>query len=482
MPLNLSTFPLVPYPGRAPELALRSGMGSWQPYALLTPADRLLPFVLSRALVASNPAWVSCARVEHADTGALIADLTPTGPGVVIPPLGVRLDKYQDAPAGAEHFVYAGGIVPGLLLPCGVPLRLVLDNVWQSPRFLARADVAATCLLAEWWHDYPLYGVPYGTGLRQRLYIENGAVQFADPTTKREVTADAATGQERIDFLAKVRGGTVATEALPAYLAEALGAADAHHHFTLDGEAWKVTEAKSAKAGADGGRDSFVLSMEQTQVLIRRNCPAPLLTAAPFSADMVRPWRCGDETDTAPDWQTIQRICAEGPDGNNTGLVNWTQRDINRYSTTVGDLRNVVNAETDTTLCPLPIVYRSVKVDGVTTRDNCPSGQTGSSVYYSVPAGQFTSTANQQEADDAALNYYNANRQAYANANGTCSGSGGGTVEYRPVFTPAGCFACQMVNAADPSDVRDATRAEASLYSRATDDQGLFCVDCQTTV
>lgn len=52
----------------------------------------------------------------------------------------------------------------------------------------------------------------------------------------------------------------------------------------------------------------------------------------------------------------------------------------------------------------------------------CPSGQSqlGARVIYSVPAGKYTSSISQADADAKALAEANANGQAYANANGTC--------------------------------------------------------------
>ncbi len=66
------------------------------------------------------------------------------------------------------------------------------------------------------------------------------------------------------------------------------------------------------------------------------------------------------------------------------------------------------------------------------TRNNCPAGQTASSVLFTVPAGMFSGST-QADADQLALNYLNANGQAYANANGTCTAT--------PSCSPATCSA-----------------------------------------
>jgi hypothetical protein len=54
-------------------------------------------------------------------------------------------------------------------------------------------------------------------------------------------------------------------------------------------------------------------------------------------------------------------------------------------------------------------------------RNNCPSGQTGTSITYTVPANTYSSGTSQAAADQLALNDIAANGQNYANTNGTCT-------------------------------------------------------------
>lgn len=67
------------------------------------------------------------------------------------------------------------------------------------------------------------------------------------------------------------------------------------------------------------------------------------------------------------------------------------------------------------------IVYMNVVKNGNFTRNNCGAGYTGSTVTYTVPAGTYSSTISQAAADQLAQNDVNANGQAYANTNGTCT-------------------------------------------------------------
>ncbi len=66
-------------------------------------------------------------------------------------------------------------------------------------------------------------------------------------------------------------------------------------------------------------------------------------------------------------------------------------------------------------------IYYSNAQYGNWTRNNCgPNGQ-GEEVVYTIPAGSYTSTVSQSDADGQALAALNAGGQAYANANGGCA-------------------------------------------------------------
>ncbi len=99
---------------------------------------------------------------------------------------------------------------------------------------------------------------------------------------------------------------------------------------------------------------------------------------------------------------------------------------LNRLSTIRNQDRNIIkklcykyNGQQED--CGL---FYSIAISGYFTRNNCAANSTGSSVLYTIAAGQFTSGVSQADADQQALNYLNANGQTYANnpANGaTCS-------------------------------------------------------------
>jgi hypothetical protein len=65
--------------------------------------------------------------------------------------------------------------------------------------------------------------------------------------------------------------------------------------------------------------------------------------------------------------------------------------------------------------------WYSAAESGNFTRNNCPSGQTGSTVTYSVAQYAYSSYISQADANQQAINQVNASGQNYANTNGTCS-------------------------------------------------------------
>ncbi len=67
----------------------------------------------------------------------------------------------------------------------------------------------------------------------------------------------------------------------------------------------------------------------------------------------------------------------------------------------------------------LNIYYNTLRSQ-IFTKNNCSPGNIGSQVTYTVPAGKYSSTFSQSEADAQATNEINLNGQNYANGLGTC--------------------------------------------------------------
>ena len=70
---------------------------------------------------------------------------------------------------------------------------------------------------------------------------------------------------------------------------------------------------------------------------------------------------------------------------------------------------------------PPPAFYYNSQITAVATKNDCGPGYTGTTVTYTVPAKKYSSSISQVDADNKALEDLNVNKQANANANGTCT-------------------------------------------------------------
>lgn len=82
--------------------------------------------------------------------------------------------------------------------------------------------------------------------------------------------------------------------------------------------------------------------------------------------------------------------------------------------------KNCYNFAGQPEACPVATVYANTSRSQSFTRNNCSSGYLGSQVTYAVPAGTYTSSLSQADADLQAYNDVVLNGQTYANNNGTC--------------------------------------------------------------
>lgn len=481
MPLNPHTFPLVPIGALAPELATRSGMGGHDAYALQAPTDRLLPFVLTRAMSYRNAPWLSCAWIEHADTKARIATLVPTGsisPTTPVPSLGLVVQKLTDNATKTEYFTYEAALIPDLeaALPCGVPLRLIVDNAYQSPRFYAidtAAKLRASHMLMEWFHSGPLQGVPYGRGFRQQLFIPNGSLQFLDHRVVQESTKGPNGGPDRLDSIELFQQRAFAIEPVPAYLADAAEAGQAVKTLLVDGLPWRFISAKATTVGNDGGRWTLAVTVEDETPLLSRGCKAPALPTTPYDpAYMPRGWRCGDATDTTPDFQpTGVTSCELDDNGDNTGYVLTETEDLNPNSPTAGQT-GAATRTLDTVACPLPVTYYSAYYADSATRSNCQPGFLGTTVLFEAQKDMFTSRLSQADADLKAYDYVQAGKQAYANQQGVCAV--GRRVELQNIAPSGRVVRFDLVRSDTAGDAIVQVQAEAVVYDGQNTFTGTF--------
>jgi hypothetical protein len=119
------------------------------------------------------------------------------------------------------------------------------------------------------------------------------------------------------------------------------------------------------------------------------------------------------------------------PSGSTGSTVTYTVP-AGKYSSTVSQADADSKASADLTAntqtyantngtCTSITVYYNKAVSATATKNDCPTGSTGSTVTYSVAAGKYSSTVSQSDADSKASADLTANTQTYANTNGTCS-------------------------------------------------------------
>lgn len=68
-----------------------------------------------------------------------------------------------------------------------------------------------------------------------------------------------------------------------------------------------------------------------------------------------------------------------------------------------------------------PVIYGNEEVRGTFAKNDCPAGVSGGAATYVVPAGSYSSTISQDDADAQAWADVEENGQLYANANGVCN-------------------------------------------------------------
>ena len=79
-----------------------------------------------------------------------------------------------------------------------------------------------------------------------------------------------------------------------------------------------------------------------------------------------------------------------------------------------------IGAHASTTVLS-PAIYNNAQISATATKNSCGTGYVGSTVTYTVSANKYSSTISQIDADNQAQLDLNANKQVYANTNGTCT-------------------------------------------------------------
>ena len=101
-----------------------------------------------------------------------------------------------------------------------------------------------------------------------------------------------------------------------------------------------------------------------------------------------------------------------------------SQAAANTLATTDLNANTQTYANTNGTCTLVPVkVYYNVVMSATATKNNCGKGLIGSTVTYTIAAKTYSSTVSQTAANNLAITALRANKQAYANANGTCTSS-----------------------------------------------------------
>jgi hypothetical protein len=265
---NLETFPFAAAEQPLPD-ALDPACAD-APYRLTVPTTGFLPFCLRRL---PNPArWLDCARILDAETLDVLFTFDPRA---------LSYAKFTDS--GHDYFLYYGSAVEGLALPTCRALRLQIDE-FTSAAFVATPDLSGH-LLARWYHDGPLFHLPYGTGLQQWLYVAGATLREEAPREERTETKNAVTGRTRLDFLAQARTVSFDVEPLPAWLVQAVQGAKKHRFFqagSFQQGGYPVKDVKQTAFGALSCARSLSLTLEYPpDVVVGCAEAAPALSPLP---------------------------------------------------------------------------------------------------------------------------------------------------------------------------------------------------------
>lgn len=103
----------------------------------------------------------------------------------------------------------------------------------------------------------------------------------------------------------------------------------------------------------------------------------------------------------------------------NTGRKRYLEIDQNPNSLSYGDTRWGAWVS-DPSACPAATQYLSAEVSGTVYRNNCPSGQAPQAVQFVVAYGAFYSFISQADANQQAQQFFDSEKQDYANQNGLC--------------------------------------------------------------
>jgi len=103
-----------------------------------------------------------------------------------------------------------------------------------------------------------------------------------------------------------------------------------------------------------------------------------------------------------------------------SSTVSQSDADNKAASDITTNKQSYANANGTCTLIPLTTYYNT-QISGTAIKNSCGTGYIGSTVTYTIIANKYSSTISQADANAKATADLTANKQTYANANGTCT-------------------------------------------------------------
>jgi len=441
--MQLQAFPV--YPLKSQQFRFTSPTTDVAGYALYAPDNAFLPF---RVIKPADGRIFACVTVFD----LLDQEITTIGKS------GMNWKMFSDG--NYDYVYYFGTPISGLNLPCGKYYLQI--GSYYSEVFTVGSDINSLLKLT-WRSGKPVGNLTYVPGWYQTAYLNNGIDQPEYPVDVAFQTNGLNQDIIQTGKVAKVY--RIVTEPLPEFLTDALSLLPLHSEISV-GSITGVQKVELRPSYLAHGLNLSSLEIKFTEEeIFTGGCNNDLFTEINADGAGNLPGSCGIQADTSAYWVDTPNYTCEKTNGQNTGYANQEQKDQNPDSPTYGQTRTVRIASN---LCPVVVaVYKNTEIIDFITRNNCEYGYEGEQVLYTVPAGQFTSTVSQQEAQSQAQAYFDANKQAYANENGSCFIS-----EWEPVYSKSGCFDNIMQKG---NQRRAATSTEIKQYAREFDDDGNPC-------
>lgn len=329
---------------------------------LVSPQDRLLPFVVARTATGQG---LDCILVFAAATGQLVASITPAQ---------VATEVYSDGVM--DYYVYYGGAIAGLNLACD---QYYLDVKGQVSEVFTVSNNTAAMLRIDWSNSSDLPGLPYSKGFQQRLYLQ-AALGAPDYDYQEEGEKD---GLGELVPLNRTLGKKweFDSELVPEFLLDVLESLTLHDAVIIGGHAdARKLKVKVVLSTPDACAMLANVEFSEAPVHATQCAPPVSWLAVDTSAYTPKPWLCGGPTTAAPFWENT------------------------------GGLRCVTTS----------ITYNSSAISAMVSPNNCPANTTPVAISYTLAAGFYSSTISQADADTQAQAYFDSTKQAYANSNGGC--------------------------------------------------------------